>query len=107
MSAVAFEEETVAVAAGGIAIAVIGSQKCCGFGLFDASDFAVARIDGEEDFKVGEQTFLHHVVMYDPSVFGDDERVCSVAFGQDPDGILQAFLLGFCLGQISGLDFNR
>ena len=107
MSGVAFEEETVAVAAGGIAIAVIGSQKCCGFGLFDASDFAVARIDGEEDFKVGEQTFLHHVVMYDPSVFGDDERVCSVAFGQDPDGILQAFLLGFCFRHVLCLDFNR
>ena len=48
MSGVAFEEETVAVAAGGIALAVIGSQKCCGFGLFDASDFTVAGIDRKE-----------------------------------------------------------
>ena len=107
MPGVAFEVEAVAVAAGSVAVAVAGTQECCSFSLFYASYFAVSGIDGEEYFKVGEQTLLHHLFLQDPSVFCDYEWVGTVPSGQGADCLLQLQLLSFSLGHVLCHDSDR
>ena len=71
MSGVAFQEHSVAISAGGVAVAVIRFEEYFGQGLVDSSDFAVPGIYRIENLQVGKNTLLHGLWLQMPSVFCD------------------------------------